>query len=330
MSTPIHALVSGSFTSDGSALNISLPSGYNSFELVNITDIGSAAASTPVMRAQGTSSMLAGSAYYSTKTNGAATLDLETTTLTGGFTFVADSGSLTIGALTSLNGTEINRANPAVADTGTTTGLVAGSTVVRLYNTTGMFQVSGMDFTVGTVVANTSFQLKYLNNSGFAADATGGSFRIINAQSRYYPRARYITAITAASSAVITMSVSHGYTVGQAVRIYVPAAFGMTEINGLLGNITAISTANNTITVDIDSSSFTAFAFPTSAVAAAGVSFAQVVPVGEAAINSVSQPYGNLLDDATDNQSFTGVNIGSTVQTTGKVYQWFARKGVTV
>lgn len=330
MSTPIHALVSGSFTSDGSAVNISLPSGYNSFEMVNITDIGSAAASTPVMRAQGTSSMLAGSAYYSTKTNGAATLDLETTTLTGGFTFVTDSAGLAIGASTALNGTEINRAAPAVADTGNTAGLIAGSSVVRLFGTTGMLQVSGMDFTVGTIVTNTSFQLKFLDNTGFAADATAGTFRIINAQSRYYPRARLITAITQASSAVITMSVTHGYTVGQAVRVYVPAAFGMTEINGLLGNITAISTANNTITVDIDSTAFTAFAFPTSAVAAAGVTFAQVVPVGEAAINSSSQPYGNLLDDATDNQSFTGINVGATVQTTGKLYQWFARKGVSV
>jgi hypothetical protein len=330
MSTPIHSLVSGSFTSDGNPLNISLPSGYNSFELVNITDIGSAGATTPVMRAQGTSSMAAGSAYYSTKTNGAATLDLEKTTTSGGFTFVADSGTLALGGSTALNGTEINQANPAVADTATTTGLVAGSTVVRLYNTTGMLQVAGMDFTVGTIVGGTSFQLKWLDSSGFAAAATGGTFRIVNAQSRYYPRARYITAITAATSAVITMSVTHGLTVGQAVRIYVPSAFGMTEINGLLGNITAVSTSNNTITVDIDSSSFTAFAFPTSATAAAGVTFAQVVPVGEAAINSVSQPYGNLLDDATDNQSFTGVSIGSTVQTTGKVYQWFARKGVTV
>jgi hypothetical protein len=330
MSTPIHSLVSGSFTSDGNPLNISLPSGYNSFELINITDIGSSAASTPVMRAQGTSSMAAGSAYYSTKTNGAATLDLEKTTTSGGFTFVSDSGTLALGGSTALNGTQINQANPAVADTATTTGLVAGSTVVRLYNTTGMLQVAGMDFTVGTIVGGTSFQLKWLDSSGFAAAATGGTFRIVNAQSRYYPRARYITAITAATSAVITMSVTHGLTVGQAVRIYVPSAFGMTEINGLLGNITAVSTSNNTITVDIDSSSFTAFAFPTSATAAAGVTFAQVVPVGEAAINSVSQPYGNLLDDATDNQSFTGVSIGSTVQTTGKVYQWLARKGVSV
>jgi hypothetical protein len=330
MSTPIHALLTGSFTSDGATKNISLPSGYDSFEMLNITDIGSAESATPVMRAQGTSSMSAGSAYYNLKTSGAATNALELSTTSGGFTFVTDSASTAIGASVALNSTEINRANPAVADTATTTGLVDSVSVVRLFNTTGMLQVSGMDFTVGTIVASTSFQLKYLNNSGFAADATSGQYRIINADPRFYPRNRYITAITAASSAVITLSVTHGYTVGQAVRIIVPDAFGMTQIDGLLGTITAISTANNTITVDINSTGFTAFAFPTSATAATGVTFAQVVPVGEAAINSSSQAYGNLLDDATDNTSYTGISIGTTVQTTGKVYQWFARKGVSL
>jgi hypothetical protein len=331
MSSPVNAQVTGSFISDGNPLMISIPSGYTDFRMINLTDIGSAAAATPVMRAEGSSLMAAGSAYYNTKTNGAATLDLEITTTTGGFTFIADSALLTIGPSTALNGTEINRAAPAVASTATTTNLVAGSSVVRLYGTTGMLQVSGWDFTVGTIVGSTSFQLKYLDNSGFAADATAGTFRIINAQDRFYPKSRLITAITLATSAVITMSVTHGYTVGQQVRIIVPSEFGMTQINGLLGTITAVTSGStNTITVDIDSSGFTAFAYPTSAIAASGVSFPQVVPVGEAAINSVSQPYGNLLDDATRNVSITGVLVGATVQTVEKRYQWFANKATSI
>jgi hypothetical protein len=104
----------------------------------------------------------------------------------------------------------------------------------------------------------------------------------------------------------------------------------MTEINGLIGNVTAVNTTTNTITVDIDSSGFSAFAFPTSAIAAGGITFAQVTPVGEAAINSVAQPYGNLLDDSTDNVSINGVTIGATVQTTAKVYQYIATRGVSV
>lgn len=331
MSSPVNAQVTGTFTSDGNPLQISIPSGYSDFRMINITDIGSTAANNNVMRAEGTSSMAAGSAYYSPKTSGAATLDPEVTTTTGGFTFMADSSLLLIGPAVATSGTDINRANPAVVSTGTTTNLVAGSTVVRLIHNVGMLQISGMDFTIGTVSAGASFQLKYLDNTGFAADSTSGFYRIVNATDRFYPKSRYITAITQASSAVITLSVAHGYTVGQEVRINVPSAFGMTEINGLLGVITAVTTGStNTITVNIDSTGFTAFAFPTSAVAAAGVTFAQVVPVGEAAINSVSQPYGNLLDDATRNVSITGIIVGSTVQTTGKLYQWFANKATSI
>jgi hypothetical protein len=101
-------------------------------------------------------------------------------------------------------------------------------------------------------------------------------------------------------------------------------------MNNLLGVITAINTTTNTITVNIDSSGFTAFAFPTSAIAALGVSFALVVPVGEAAINSSSQPFGNLLDDATRNISFNGVIIGTAVQSASKLYQWVAERGITI
>lgn len=324
-SSPLHALLTGTFTSDGLTRNISLPSGYDSFEMVNITDIGSAAAATPVMRAQSTSSMVAGSAYYNLKTNGAATNQIEASTTTGGFTFVSDSGSVGLSAAIVITG--ITNATPPVVSTGSTAGLNAGD-VVRVYGTTGQLNVAGLDFTIDTIVANTSFNLAYMVAPGAAA--TAGFWRRVPFNPRFYPRNRTITSISKASSAVIVLSVTHGYTVGQQVRFAVPAAFGMTEMNGLQGTVTAINLTTNSITVDVDSTAFTTFAFPTSAIAATGVTFAQVVPFGEDATNSVSQPYGNLLDDATNNRSFTGVQIGTTVQTTAKLYQWFARKGVSL
>lgn len=328
MSTPLHALLTGTFTSDGTTKNISLPSGYDDFRMINITDIGSSAASTPVMRAEGTSAMSAGSAYYNLKTNGAATNALEISTTTGGFSFVSDSSGTAIGAALNI-ATGISQAATAVVTTNVTTNLNNGD-IVRVYGTTGMLQIAGMDFTIGALNAGVSYTLAYLNSSAFGAPATAGTARKVAFDSRFYPRNRYITSISQAASAVIVMSVTHGFTVGQEVRLVVPAVFGMVEMNNLLGVITAINTTTNSITVNIDSTAFTAFAFPTSAIAALGITFAQVVPVGEAAINSVSQPYGNLLDDATRNVSFTGVQIGTTVQTTGKLYQWFARKGVSL
>lgn len=321
MSSPTNAILTGTFTSDGAVRNISLPSGYTEFELVNITDIGSAAAATPVMKARGTSSMSAGSAYYNTKTNGAATLSAEITTATGGFTFLADTGVQTPGPAVAV--TAITNATPAVVSSAST---AAVGNIVRIYGTTDMLQLAGMDFTVTATNPGVTQTLGYLSAAGFANPASAGSIRVIPFDARYYPRWRYVTRITQAASAVVTMSVTHGFTVGQKVRLIVPSEFGMTQMNNLIGTVTAISTVNNTITLDINSTGFTAFAFPTSAQAAAGVSFAMVVPVGEAA----TSPYQNLLDDATRNASIRGVQIGTTVQTTAKLYQWFARKGLSI
>lgn len=327
MSTPIHAIATGTFTSDGTARNIAIPSGYTKFSLINITDLGSAAASTPVMLAWATSSMSAGSGIYQVKTNGAATLGAITTLAAngGGFTFVSDSASSALGA--SLTVTSTTNAAPPVVSLASTAGLANGD-VVRYVNAAGQLNIAGYDFTIGSLIANTSFELSYMGAPGGAG--TGGSVRRVPFDPRFYPPYRFVTAITQAASAVITLSVTHQYTVGQQVRLIVPSAFGMIEMNNQTGIITAINTTTNTITVNIDSSGFTAFAFPTSATAALGVSPAIVVPVGEGAVNSTSQPYGNLLDDATRNTSFNGVIVGTAVQTTGKLYQWVAERGISI
>lgn len=323
MSTPINAILTGTFTSAGTAVNLSIPSGYTEIELTNITDIGSAAGATPVMTAKGTSSMAAGSAIFATKTNGAATIAIPTTTATNGFTFISDSGSAALGAANATL-TAISNASPAAVLLTSTTGL-AGSDVVRLFGSTGALQLAGMDYTIDTVVANTSFNLSFVGTAPGSA-GTAGTIRRVPFDQRYYPRNRFITAITAATSAVITLSVTHGYSAGQSVRFKIPSDWGMVEMDDLLGNITAVNTTTNTITVDIDSSAFTAFTYPTSAAAGAGVDFPQITPVGETA----NATYANDLTDAVENQSITGVIIGTSVQTTAKLYQWVARRGQAI
>ncbi len=137
--------------------------------------------------------------------------------------------------------------------------------------------------------------------------------------------------MTAATSMVVTMSVTHGFTVGQAVRFVVPAAYGMVEADGLIGNITAVDTTlatGNSITVDIDSSAFTAFAFP----ANGDVPFtpALVVPVGMTA----NDTYANSLDDASDNQSYIGMQLAagadSPAGANNDVIYWRAGKSFSV
>ncbi len=115
------------------------------------------------------------------------------------------------------------------------------------------------------------------------------------------------------------MSVTHGFLVGQVVKMVCPAAFGMVEIDGLQGEITAISVANNTITLDIDSSAFTAFEFPDSATAALGISYPLVVPFGDA---------GNLLVGSVDNVAVFQVSLGTNaIGGNADVMQWVATRG---
>lgn len=327
MTAPFNPILSGTFTSNGTSQSITVPSDIIKMELYNETYFGSTAATTNMETAFWIKDLADGSAYVGNKTNGAATIAITSMITSGGFTLVNPTTTSATGA--SIVTTATTAANPAVVSTGTTTNLVAGSSVVRIINNTNMQQISGMDFTVGTVSAGVSFQLKFLDASGFAAAGTTGAYRIVNLQGPYYPKRRFITKITQASSAVITMSVTHGFTVGQLVRIYVPAAFGMVEMNGQLGQITAIDTTNNTITVNINSTNFTAFAFPTSATAAAGVTFAQVVPVGEAASGSGPGSVSTFLDDATVNQGNVTMNLGSSVLgANNDVIRWIAYRAL--
>ena len=329
MSTSINAQLTGTFTSDGTAVDISIPCGYTKIELVNLTDFGSAAANTNVMEAYGYSNNPDGYGIYVPKTSGAATLGTPTMVTSNGFSFLEDNGIQTPGASLTI-ATGISQATQAVVTTTATTGLANGD-VVRVFNSTGMLQIGGLDFTISNLSAGSSYKLAYLDSSGFAAAATAGSVRRIPYNPRFYPRNRTITKVTSSgTSTIVTLSVDHEYVAGQVVKFIVPSAFGMIELDGLQGTVTAVGASDgvvtNTITVDIDSSGFTTFAFPTSALAATGVTFAQVVPMGE----SATAPYANLLDDAFENRSITGVTIGTSMQTSGSEYMWIASKAQAI
>ena len=68
-------------------------------------------------------------------------------------------------------------------------------------------------------------------------------------------KTRSITAITQATSAVITVGASHGIVAGDSVHF--SGVVGMTQINGRRGTVT--STAATTITVNINSAGFSAY-----------------------------------------------------------------------
>ena len=299
MSTPMALIASGTFTSDAAARTIRFPKPVDYFMVRNRSLWGTNPAA--VVQSEYYSGYAAGQATTMTE-SGAGVLSA-TLVAAGGAGFTAvDQSSLAPAALVAT-GTAITRANPAVVSDATSPAV---GDIVRMMNTTAMLQIAGMEFSVTAITGGVDFTLGYLNSlaaNGFDAAATNADYRIINA-ARYSPERRWITEITAAASAVITLSVTHAYTVGDIISVRVPAGWGMTEMNNRQGEITAVNTTTNTITTNIDSSGFTAFAFPTSAIAAGGTTFPQVLPVGEIATSLLSP---------TDNTSLFGLTLGTTV-----------------
>lgn len=340
MSSPLNATLTGQIVGSAAVQYVVLPSGYQKFEMFNITDLATTA-TTSVMTVAGSSYMPAGSAYYSVG-SGASSILTPKFTAVNGLSFIFDSAGTPLSA--QLSGSAISSAAPAVVASANTGNLMAGN-VVRMYNTVGIFQISGMDFTVGAVTANTSFTLAYLDTT--QTNLTGGStsnYRIVPFDPRYYPTRRFITDIESVGvNSIITLSVTHGYTAGQAIRIYVPTNFGTgsnpftsgsVASTAVPATIIAVGQADasgftNTITVNVNSAAYT-WGWPTSASFAAGSQVAFVDPVGEAAVNTVALPFGNSLDDRTRNISFNGVQIGTAIQTTGKTYQWYASSGIAL
>lgn len=222
-------------------------------------------------------------------------------------TFRLSSGSFTlvnssIDVLGPLNNTitAVNTASPPVV-TNSGDNLLSAGDVVRLINISNAFQISGMDWTVGReTLTSTTFSL---DNAPNIAVATTGSWRKINFQPMFYPRKRTITAIQKAIEPIIVMSVDHGFTVGQVIRLIVPSIFGMEEANGLQATILSLDTLGAMI-IDLDTSSFAPFVYPLNSDGA--FTRAEVIPIGEAA----RTPYENLLDGATRNTAFIGMVLG--------------------
>jgi len=307
MSTPQGLIASGSFTSTAAARAIELPKRPDYFVIMNRSLWSTAP--TAVVRSEWWYGMADGAAHTLTEGGGSA---LTATTIAAaglGFTFV-DYSAQTPGALVAT-GTAITAANPAVVSDATSPAV---GNIVRMINTTGMLQIAGLDFTVTATTPGVDFTLGYLNSAAFAAAATNADYRVIPAQ-YYSPSKRWITGITQAAAAVVTMSVAHQYVVGDKVRIHVPDAnFGMTQIDGMLATVTAVGAS--TITTDINSTAFTAFAYPTSAIAAAGVSYPHVAPVGEVATK---------LTSAINNTAYFAMYLNTgVVGANGNIMDWMA------
>lgn len=322
-------LQQGRFTSDGGAKYLQLRSDVDWIKVYNVTQAAASQTTAVGVEYFWQRGFADGGKWTYFKSNAANAANLSQYATSNGFSLI-DSSTNVVGTLNTTITAVSNAAIPVVSNSGTN-GLSAGD-VVRIINVSGAQQLGGFDFTVGYNTLSTgTFSLDYMSQ---IVAGTTGSWRKINFNPLFYPRRRYVTKITQAASAVVTLSVTHGYTVGQKVRFVVPAAFGMTEMDGLIGTITAIdttTTSGNTITVNIDSSAFTAFAWPLTATVP--FTAAEVVPVGEDTAQALSSGV-SVLGDATENQGYIGLKLTGGTScpggATNDVMYWVAGKSFSV
>lgn len=69
-----------------------------------------------------------------------------------------------------------------------------------------------------------------------------------------------IESITNAYPMVVTTTNDHHYVAGMRVRFNIPGMFGMIQLNEVEAQVLSIT--NNSLTVNVDSSNFTPFAYP--------------------------------------------------------------------
>ena len=328
----------GTFTQPSTAIIqvVAIPSGVDWMYTYNLTAAGRQAAGTATTPTASTGvkfywqrGFAAGNALEY-QTNAGSTATLIKFIASGGFTLYDPSGQ-TAGAQSLLGPavnitTGVSNATQPVVTTTNTTGVVAG-TVVRIYSP-GITDVNGIDMVVSSVSANTSFTLLYTNNAlATAPGAVGtlGTYRIVNSDSLFYPRRRFVTNISRVSSATqVATSIAHGLTPGQAIRFNIPSVSGMVELNSTPENNYMVATVTSlidlyTFTIDIDVTAFTAFTWPT--VAQQPSSFPTFDPVGENTAFALASPtiqIPGVVSATVGSQIYntnTGILADSTVNT---------------
>lgn len=245
------------------------------------------------------SGMASGSALVSANTAGAAT-DTSVFLSSGGITPVTSAANL-IGA--SQAGSGITKATPAVM-TLTNSNVYSTGDVVFLESTTGALQFSGIPWSVvktGATTYNLGISGTAFSSSAFAAAATNVVTRQVSFPFAFTPYVSYIVGMTLGATTTVVTSFPHGLTAGDVVRLVIPSPWGPVQVSGQQGTVLSVTDAI-TFVVGINSSAASAFAFPTTAQAGAGVSWPQVIPFGDQA---------SAFDLSATDQDYQGFIIGN-------------------
>ena len=298
-------LAKGHFTSNGGTNLIELPFQPDYVELLNFSVANTALAQHAVPQAWWDVQMGQGTAIEQVYTASATVFD---TVATNGISTFSAGMLLQYGPQKQVIG----------STKGTTTsfnvsahGFVTGDVVIfeGLYETqfsTGMPQMCGMPFVVTYVDAN-DFTVNWNSNNSSYTNLSGspiGAFvRKVLYPFLYEPGVAFISALTLASTTTVVTTAPHNFETGQQIAFRIPSVWGPTQLNSLpdtlipgqsiYGYVQSI-TDNQTFVCNINSTGYTAFTTAQSVTSVPGLTFPQVLAVGD--VNSGGIPYsGGVL-----------------------------------
>ena len=299
-------LATGQVVSNGGPTAVNLPFLPDYVEISNQTR---AAAASGVTRAWWEVDMGQGAAFVVTTSAGPVDGTSYITAATGtGFSTFSAGIALQYGPTVQHGGSpvsdfSISKANPAIVTTVGNHGLVTGNVIVfqslLQTSTTGMQQIASIPFVV-TVLSATTFSIPWnTNQSNYTAfntsTSTGnvGSYKQLLYPNVYAPNVGFISSLTFGASTVVSTTAPTNIQVGQQVGFRVQNNWGTVQLNELpnilipgqpiYGFVTSV-TNSTTFTVNINSSSYTAYNTnqTVAAVTSGGFTVPQVVAVGDA------------------------------------------------
>lgn len=250
----------------------------------------------------------------------------------GGFTFIDLSNPPTYAALPA---TGINNATFVVAMANT--GDIAVGDWVKVINPVGMLQMSGLIAQVTAVTTNVSITLGYVASAvaaGLTVAAPAISASIIKIiPNGFYPKGKQVLYVSQAAQAVVYFAGQSDYTPGQLLDFSIPVSYGMIQLNSLTalsGAARVLSVTNSatvsSVTLDLNSVGYTAFAYPASASYVLGKSPPWSVPAGSGVVPGAI-PVQTNLSDAFDNRNRYIMRIGtSACGVANATMQWVAMK----
>jgi len=310
--TEYSRMAKGKFTSTGGAQIINLPFQPDFIEIWNYT-ASAAFTDHRVLSAVWDVNMGQGFALTTVKNT---TMQTDSVIVNGFSTFSAGQ-LLQYGPTKTV--TDITKASPAQV-TVAAHGLTSGDVVILMglfeTTTTGMPQINGIPFTVTVVDAN-NFTIPWNTNQSnytvISGAATGTPrMKKVLYPYLYFPGTTFISAITGPNGTTIptgTIQIdttdAHNFVAGQEVAFRIPSEWGSIELNSLpnvpvpgspiYGYVVSVTDYNTVIVSTPYAASFTAFISNQTVASVPGLSYPQIVAVGDVNTGGVQISSGSAL-----------------------------------